>query len=251
MRGPRASSLTRNAPRQEVIVMLLDGVARIARGTKDLTADEWEEPVCGYWTSHQLARHLLSQSRNHHHWLDAAISGNVTSPYDHSEIDEQNDLAVESLSAISGHDAITEFVRTAGRYANRVAEHWDKTLGSDHGLTTAGQHCALIALEYHLHAWDLVQRTEPDHQPPRVKHLLAAVGSARVAQARGADKLRTGASYALRRRFRPWEYLLAQSGRRADANGDERVTKSDPVIDLRGDGELTLPITDGARVASD
>lgn len=231
--------------------MLLDGVARIARGTKSLTEEQWEEQICGRWTARELAHHLLAQSRTHHHWLDKAISGDASVPYGETEVDRENDAAIELLSDMSGPETIQEFLRTAGRYANRVADHWDEKIGFVGGSATAGQHCALIALEYHLHAWDIVQRDDANYRPPRVRQLGAAVGAANAAQRRGLAKMGIRANSWLHQHLGAWDHLLAQSGRSAHTVEDQTVIKPEQVIDLRSDGKLTLPTTDRASVPSD
>lgn len=232
--------------------MLLDGVAKLARGAKSLSEDQWQELACGRWSAEDLARHILSLSRSHHRWLDAAISGDSNIVCSIEQMDGENQLAVESLSELSGPDAIAEFVRTAGRYANRVSQHWDLPIGFAGGTSSVGQHCSLIALEYHLHAWDLAHLNSDDaYVPPTVDALFLAARNAQAAQTDGWRKAKLVARTSVRRHHKPWEYLLQASGR--IGKPDKVLIQAEPgeVIDLRSDAELPLPVTEQAPVSSD
>jgi uncharacterized protein (TIGR03083 family) len=258
--------------------MLLDGVARVGRGAKNLSAEQWNEPACGRWSAQDTARHLLSLSRSHHRWLDAGISGDTRIPYTRQFQNTENHAAIEFLADIDGTDAIAEFVRTAGRYANRVADHWDTPIGVPGGVITAGQHCALTALEYHLHAWDLAQmNNDTRYEPPRVRQLLSAAGEAQAAQASSVDALKILTVAWVRHRYHAWRYLLSASGRTPSRHSplsaltakvqaksqrlkrrgpaEDHVVETneeiDSVIDLRGDSELPLPAADDTSVSSD
>ncbi len=268
--------------------MLLDGVARVGRGAKNLSDSQWESRCCGDWTAADTARHLLALARAHHRWLDAAISGDNSLPDPAPVLDPDNEAAIRFLSEMSGPDAVAEFVRTAGRYANRVADYWDTPIGVPGGVVTVGQHCALIALEYHLHAWDLAQMNgDTRYEPPRVKQLLSAVGEAKAVQASSVDALKILTVTWVRHRYQAWRYLLSASGRKPSRHSklsatiasvkqkvptfgaQSRIPQTEPtqnephqaqddsdptpeqVIDLRGDGELPLPVTDRTGVTAD
>lgn len=266
--------------------MLLDGVARVGRGAKNLSTQQWNEPCCGPWTAAETARHLLSLARAHHRWLDAAISGDTSIAHPPAALDPENHAAIEFLSETTGPEAIAEFVRTAGRYANRVSDHWDRPIAVPGGVVSVGQHCALIALEYHLHAWDLAQMNgDTRYEPPRVKQLLTAVSEAQASQASGVTALRILTVAWIRHRYQAWRYMLSKSGRTPSRHSRLSGTVEDlrdrapsisiprlrgpkieqaaqdkptpdqahpePVIDLRSDGKLPLPTTDRTGVSAD
>lgn len=196
-----------------------------------------------------MARHLLSQVRYHQHCLDRAISGDPAMPYPAERVDHENRVAVDFLSSLSGPDAIAEFLRTAGRFSRRMAQHWELEVGYPGGSGPMADNCAMAALEYYLHAWDLAQVTGDATEPADVEGLIAALS--RVEQ-RGTTRIARLAGMMRSRRAHVddgWSWLLVESGR-SPTEATEDYTddqQTPPTIDLRSDGKY--PGTDASTDA--
>ena len=198
---------------QVVHALYRDGVDSVDRISSRLTPQSWEAPACGGWTGTETARHLLAVARWYHDWLDRAIGGDPSSPFPPSELDERNDAALLEVAALSGTEAVAEFVETASSYLGRTAEHWDLPFGYPFGTVTVGLHCGVAAAEWHLHAWDLSATLDLRHRPQDPQALFTAAGMC-VAEAHGGVRGRM-----LRRlvplgaKRNPWATIVKRSGR--------------------------------------
>ena len=198
---------------EEVSAQFSDGVGAIGRITSRFVAASWDIEVCGHWNATQTARHVLAVARWYHDWLDRAVAGDVAKPFLRAEMDQRNELALDGVGALSGPEAIGLFADTSMAYLERAKAHWDLPFGYPSGTVTVGLHCAIAALEWHLHAWDLSRATDRRHNPGNPRSLFVGAGRC-VAEAEGGV---TGAILRqlvpLASRRRPWPSLLERSGR--------------------------------------
>lgn len=181
------------------------GVAAVAR-----TEPPWDRPACGTWAAAETVRHLAAVARWYHDWLDRALAGEVTRPFDGATIDERNATAVEALRDVAPQEAVQRFVDDAGSYLDRAATHWDLPFGYPFGITTVGDHLGLAATEWHLHAWDL----DPAYRPSDPAGLFFAAATGVAATKPGVTRLALRLLIPLGARSSPWKSLLRQSGRR-------------------------------------
>ena len=189
------------------------GIDAVLEQAALLDATGWEAAACGEWTAAETARHVLAVSRWYHSWLDRALAGDVTRPFDSADMDRHNAEELSELSRLSGIEAATEFAITARDYLTRVIENWDLPYAYPYGNVTAGLHAGVAATEWHLHAWDLSTVTGHIHDPKNAKGLFLAAGAC-VAAAEGGRKgallARATPLFANRR---PWPTLVTRSGR--------------------------------------
>jgi hypothetical protein len=175
---------------------------------------DWERPACGHWSATDTARHLLVVARWYHSWLDRALAGDSSRPFDGSEIDAHNEQALAELDGMSGERAIADFADAALSYLERAEANWDVPFGYPFGVVTAGLHCGAAASEWHLHAWDLSTVGQPLHRPNDAGLLFTAAGRC-VAQATGGlTGAVIGRLIPIGARLSPWQTLLKRSGRR-------------------------------------
>ncbi len=187
-----------------VAVLYREGVAAVAR-----TDQPWDRPACGTWTAAETVRHVAAVARWYHDWLDRALAGDITRPFDGATIDERNATDVDALSDVAPHEAMRRFVDDAGSYLDRALPHWDLAFAYPFGITTVGDHLGLAATEWHLHAWDLDQTYRPSD--PAGVFIAAATGVAATKPAVTRMALRL--LIPIGARSSPWKNLLRRSGR--------------------------------------
>jgi uncharacterized protein (TIGR03083 family) len=202
------------APRQSAVVeQYLSGVRAIEDSAARLDEDAWQRPACGEWTAEETARHVLSVAGWYHDWLDRALEGTSSVPFDASDMDLHTAAALASAGDIDGPTAVARFVDGADRYADRVIEHWDVPYGYPAGVVTAGLHFGVAATEWHIHAWDLSGPTGTRHRPDDPAGLLHAAASCVAASESGVTGSAVRTLIPVGRRIKPWESMLRRTGR--------------------------------------
>jgi uncharacterized protein (TIGR03083 family) len=116
-----------------------------------------DAPACGSWTAGELIRHGAAVAAWYHQWLDRALAGDAEPPFTLADLPTRNAAELESRADQDPDAALAEFVDSAGRYADRLVDHWDVAYGYPGGTVTAGLHAAVAAAEWHLHTWDLAR----------------------------------------------------------------------------------------------
>ena len=189
-----------------------EGVGAIDSIAASLSEAQWQSQACGTWTAIDLAGHLVCVVGWYHDWLDRALHGDATPPFDATDLAERNAAALSTLPLRNGPDRVSTFSREARRYADRLETAWDLPYGFPYGTVTAGLHAGVAATEWHLHAWDL---SGGSHRPRDPRLLFLAAGAALTATRRGPIGRLSAAMVPLVARRRPWEQLLKRSGRGA------------------------------------
>lgn len=194
------------------------GVDAIEKITAEFTTEDWAKPACGEWTAEETARHILAVVDWYHQWLDRAVSGQSDPLFPASELDSRNAAELRQRSHLNGAEAVSQFVQRARDYISRAAEHWDLPFGFPFGTVTVGEHVAIAATEWHLHAWDLTSGDEQRHEPENAAELFTAVGLAMAETKGGLQRRIMKRAVPLVSNRSPWETILKQSGR--SAQGD-------------------------------
>ena len=206
-----------------VIGQYRSGVRAIASTAARLDDGTWQRPACGDWTAETTARHVWSVADWYHDWLDRALDGDASVPFDERDMDLRTASALTRVGDVDGPTAVARFVDSAERYADRVVERWDLPYGYPAGVVTAGLHLGVAATEWHLHAWDLSGPTGARHRPDDPGGLLHAAASCVAAAEPGIRGWAVRTAIPLGRRVAPWETMLRRTGRSPDPNdGDIR-----------------------------
>jgi hypothetical protein len=196
--------------RAAVLSAYREGVSAVPAVVAGWSAERWRRPACGVWDGTDVAGHLLCVARWYHEWLDRAEAGDPRPPFGLDQLAERNRQELIGLYPTNGPDRVALFVEEAERYAERLDSVWTLPFGSPLGTMTAGQHAALAAAEWHLHAWDLAAGR---HRPRDPSALLVAAGRARSATRTGLRSHAEAALVPFVARHRPWRRLLEASGR--------------------------------------
>jgi len=218
--------------RDQVLAAIVEGIDALESIAAGYGDDQWGlRTPCDEWDATALAGHVRCVSRWYHAWLDRAEDGEITKPFDSSELPEQNRLALAELDAegpLDGPARVAAFAQSARAYAGRLPDAWDLPFGYPRGTVTAGLHAGMVTVEWHVHAWDLARTVGLDHRPahPEVLVQAAATTQASLQVDRGRGRglaAAVGRSVAARRARRegdPWLFLLGVAGR-VEPDGDK------------------------------
>ncbi|MFA9563311.1 MAG: maleylpyruvate isomerase N-terminal domain-containing protein [Acidimicrobiales bacterium] len=205
--------MTRAPGQHAVVEQYRSGVRAIEETASQLDDTSWHRQACGEWTAEETARHVLTVAGWYHHWLDRALEGNSSVPFEAKDMDLHTAAALTGAGDLDGHAAVTRYVVSADRYAERVLDHWDLPYGYPGGVVTAGLHLGVAATEWHIHAWDLSGPTGTRHRPEDPAGLFDAAASCVAASQRGVTGWAMSAAIPVGRRIKPWETLLRRTGR--------------------------------------
>ncbi len=189
-----------------------DGVESLAALTTGFGETDWGTIACGKWTARDLAGHVVGVIGWYHDWLDRALDGDASPPFEPDDMDAENDRALARIDIDDGPARIELFVEKARRYAARVDDvDWDLPYGYPRGTVTVGQHFGGAAtVEWHVHAWDF---SNGAHRPADATELFIAAADLHLA---GSDSIlgrvqRRLAPVAAKRD--PWKQMLRAIGR--------------------------------------
>lgn len=197
--------------RDEVMGLYREGV--VAFHDHAAGADP-DAPACGSWTAGELIRHGAAVAAWYHQWLDRALAGDAEPPFTLADLPTRNAAELESRADQDPAAALAEFVDSAGRYADRLVDHWDVAYGYPGGTVTAGLHAAVAAAEWHLHAWDLARAAGGDHRPSDPATLFGSAGRCVTVGRGGTIGIVQGLVVRAGATTKPWERMLRASGRR-------------------------------------
>ncbi len=204
----------RRPPDQPVIrALFASGVEAVLEYGASLDSSGWEAQACGSWTATETVRHVLAVSRWYHAWLDRALGGDLTPPFDAASMDQRNEAELTGLAGLGGGAALAEFAESAMSYLDRLSDNWDVPYAYPYGVVTAGLHAGLAATEWHLHAWDLSTVGGQIHSPVDPKGLFLAAGGGVAAAEGGVKGEALSWIVPIMANRSPWRTLLERSGR--------------------------------------
>ncbi|NND01721.1 MAG: hypothetical protein HKN91_02955 [Acidimicrobiia bacterium] len=199
--------------RARVTDLFTTGVDAVVAQSHQLQGSAWDATVCGEWSANDTTRHLFCVSRWYHSWLDRALAGDTSRPFDAANMDAENASALETLGPMSGFEAARKFSDSANEYIARVQESWDVPFAYPYGLVTAGLHAGIATTEWHLHAWDLSKASGRVHVPDDPEGLFLAAGACLAAREGAVRGVVMSMMVPLAARRSPWRSLLKRSGR--------------------------------------
>jgi hypothetical protein len=200
--------------RADVLGQYEQGVDAIEAFSSQISGEQWGATACGVWSAADLVGHVGLVARWYHETLDRAEAGDASPSVDVATFDEWTRQQVTALAPASPADRVREFVSTAGSYAARLPDDWDLPYGYVRGAISAGQHAALAAIEWNVHAWDLARVIAVDYVPAHAD-VLAAGGADAVtaARARGGALAQRIVPWVAAHQRDPWHAVLHRLGR--------------------------------------
>jgi hypothetical protein len=198
----------------DVLSQYEQGVDAIEAFASQLDGEQWAAPACGVWSALDLIGHVGLVAAWYHETLDRAEAGDAMPSVDVATFDAWTEEQVRALPAASPEERVHEFVTTARSYAARLPADWDLPYGYVRGAISAGQHAALAAIEWNVHAWDLARVMGIDYVPANAD-VLAAGGADAItaARARGGALAQRIVPWVAARQRDPWHAVLHRLGR--------------------------------------
>lgn len=200
-------------PRTDLANNYLSGVAAIEKVTASFDDDDWRGPACGEWSAAETVRHLVGVIDWYDQWLNRALDGMSDSPFAESEFESRNVAAITDLEHLDGPAAVTMFGAKARNYLDKALDHLLIPFGYPAGTVTVGLHLGIAAIEWHLHAWDMLAPRGTDYEPPNPESLFVGTGRCVAAAKGGVSGRLLGLVVPIAAKRSPWKTILKESGR--------------------------------------
>ena len=170
-------------------------------------ADPDAQTPCAQWRVHDLARHLEAIAGAFLLWTGSAVGGRIARLRVGEDLARYNDLMLTRLPRLALDVHARRYEALALDHARLARATWDMPVleTPDDVVLEVGRHAGGVALEWHVHAWDLARARGAGHRP-------AATDVEVMAHA--WDDVFAGLTGMVRdTRTDPWESLLCASGR--------------------------------------
>lgn len=191
--------------RDATLAAIEDGIVAIE--TAVAASDPAQPTACAAWTVHDLVRHLEAIAGAYVLWVGAAIGGRVGTMRTPHALRAYNDRMLQRLPQRSTPQHLERFRELAIDHHRLVVAGWELPMMRTPGDTVlrVGDHGAVAALEWHLHAWDLGGPSGSGHRPGTlVVDTLCAAWDTTLADV--TDTMRDATD-------EPWHSLLTATGR--------------------------------------
>lgn len=198
-------TVAHDAAREATLAAIDAGVTAIEAVAAGL--DPTRPTACADWTVHDLVRHLEAIAGAYVLWVGAAIGGRIGRVRTPQELEGYNRRMLQRLPDASTDRHLHQFGELARDHRRLVRTGWTHPMLRTPGdaLVSVGDHARVVAVEWHVHAWDLGQGTDDRHRPtPSSLDVLCAAWDDTLADLTGVTR-DTHAD--------PWTFLLTATGR--------------------------------------
>ena len=206
--APSPSVLTHLYP-NAVLRCFREGISGVRRVATLYVTGDWDRPTpCRGWTATDLAGHLSATADEGLATLRTlGATGEPTRMLGEEELAEHNAKTLVMLPAQTGPRHISGFGRHAEQYADLVSTMPTGLVAAEYGerTFTLTEVLGSLAVEWHVHAWDLATTIGADYRPS-CPELLASIFTAAM------PYLSLGSGT-------PWAAVLRGTGRRVDDGG--------------------------------
>lgn len=191
--------------RDTVLASVRTGIAAVV--TQIDAADPGAPTTCARWSVHDLVRHVEAIAGAFLLWTGSAVGGRIARLRVGDELADYNDLMLERLPRLPLAVHARRFEQLATDHLRLARATWDMPVleTPDDVVLEVGRHAGGVALEWHVHAWDLARSRQADHRPD---------DDAMRVMGRAWDDVYAGLTGTLRDTGAdPWRSLLVASGR--------------------------------------
>lgn len=204
--APPTAAATRNAPdRDATLAAVAAGAGAVAAAAVDARPDA--PTPCDGWDALTLVRHLEGIAGAYLLWTGAALGGRVARLRTAAESARHNATILARLPVLGLREHVARFVALADDHVRLAGATWTTPMlqAPDALALTVGQHAAVAAVEWHVHAWDLARSQGRDHVPePASLAVCASAWTTVLGDVEGTVPEEAEPS---------WEDLLAATGR--------------------------------------
>lgn len=187
-------------------------VAAVELGIDAVTARAIGAPTeaatpCPAWCVHDLVRHLEAIAGAYLLWTGSAVGGRIARMRLGDDLGHYNQLMLERLPRLTVADHVRRFRELASDHARLARVTWSMPmLTSPDGIVIdVGRHAGVVAVEWHVHAWDLARAGGATHEPDGATlDVLTAAWDDTLAGLTGAQRDPAGGA---------WTSVLLATGR--------------------------------------
>jgi uncharacterized protein (TIGR03083 family) len=160
---------------EETLHIFRDAVEGIVRIASAFSEDDWSRPTsCSEWCAGELAAHLRTTAARYHDDLDQAVAGTPAAVHTGVDLAQLNARMVNAVAPDSGFEHIEVFQELALTYAERLPAVWDVRPFTSGWSASVGEAAGAMAIEWHVHAWDLARSVARDYRPESTTTLASA-----------------------------------------------------------------------------
>jgi len=222
--------------RERLVDCYADGVAAVRRVASRYTRADWGAATpCPGWTAQDLAGHLRATAVEA---TESADSHSISMLLTEEELAEHNAKQIAGLPASDGPGHVAEFVNSATAYVGLARRVWQRpSYRYREQLWTVGHNVGVLAVEWHVHAWDLAVAIGQEHRPADPVALATAF-------CEGMAYLQIGAG-------EPWAAVLKAAGRHVPASPRRGRGITSSLLDRAGhaiEDVFVVVLDDGERM---
>lgn len=160
---------------KETLHAFRDGVEGVVRITAAFTEGDWSRSTpCAEWCAGEVAAHLRTTAARYHDELDQAVAGKPATVHTGVDLAQLNARMVKILGSGNGFEHIGVFQELALTFAERLPALWDVRPFASGWLASVGEAAGAMAIEWHVHAWDLAHSIARDYRPENPNTLASA-----------------------------------------------------------------------------
>lgn len=151
--------------RDATLAAVTCGIDAVVAAAADASPDA-PSPCLG-WDALTVVRHLEGIAGAYVLWTGSSFGGRIAQLRTGEEAARYNATVLERLPVLAMERHLHRFVALARDHVRLARVTWTAPMleTPDDVLVTVGQHAAVAAVEWHVHAWDLARSQDRDHEP--------------------------------------------------------------------------------------
>ena len=182
------------------------GIAAVAEAIAAV-GDPDAPTACSHWCAIDLARHVEAIAGAYLLWAGSAVGGRIARMRTGADLHRYNEVMLERLPRLSMAEHRRRYDALATDHVRLARATWSLPMVQtpDGTVLDVGRHAGIVAIEWHVHAWDLARAGGGDHVPTgAAPDVLVEAWDDVMAEVTGTERPAAD---------RPWPSLLRACGR--------------------------------------
>lgn len=151
--------------RAATLAAVTAGIEAVAAAARDGRGDA--PSPCAGWDALTVVRHLEGIAGAYLLWTGSSLGGRIARMRTGEEAANYNATILDRLPRLGLAQHLDRFVALASDHVRLARATWTTPMlqTPDDVLLTVGQHAAVAAVEWHVHAWDVARSQGRQHEP--------------------------------------------------------------------------------------